>query len=249
VPGVIGATPPHFLSVEARKSVLSLDDLYVDVGASKRAETEALGIEVGDPVVPHTGFRAMGVDGVVSGKAFDDRVGVCLMCETMLDLAGRDHPNTVIGVGAVQEELGSRGAGTATEVSRPDVAIVLEGTPADDVPGKGDRQGAMGRGPQVRLFDPTAVANRRLARFVREVAEEVDVEIQIAVRKTGGTDAATIHRAGAGVPAVVIGVPVRYIHSHVSLLHMRDYAAARRLLSALIDRLDTNSTNTYTRFA
>jgi endoglucanase len=249
VAGVIGATPPHFLSADARKSLLSLDDMYVDLGASSRADVAAAGVAVGDPIVPHTRFQAMPVDDVVSGKAFDDRVGVALMCETMLALGDRDHPNTVIGVGAVQEELGSRGAGTATELSRPDVAIVLEGTPADDVPGKSQRQGAMGRGPQVRLFDPTAVANRRLAKFCCSVAEECEIEIQVAVRKTGGTDAATIHRSGAGVPAVVIGVPVRYIHSHVSLLHMEDYRSARSLLLELVARLDTERVATFARFA
>jgi endoglucanase len=249
VAGVIGATPPHFLSADARKSVLGLDDMYVDVGACERSQVEALGVQVGDPVVPHTRFRKMGVDGVVSGKAFDDRVGVSVMCEVMLGLRDRDHPNTVIGVGAVQEELGSRGAGTAADVARPDVAIVLEGTPADDVPGHSARQGVMGRGPQIRLFDPTAVANRRLARFVRDVAGELDIDVQIAVRRTGGTDAATIHRSRSGVPAVVIGVPVRYIHSHVSLVDLRDLAAARRLVLDLVVRLDAPRAATFTRFA
>jgi len=248
VPGVIGATPPHFLSPEERQTVLALDKMYVDVGASAAGEVEALGVQVGDPVVPHTSFRAMAVDGIVSGKAFDDRVGVCLMCETMLALGDRDHPNTVIGVGAVQEELGSRGAGTASELTRPDVAIVLEGTPADDLPGQSDRQGALGRGPQVRLFDPTAVPNRRLVQFVREVARDAGVAVQLAVRRTGGTDAATIHRSGAGVAAVVIGVPVRYIHSHVSLLQWSDYLAARRLVLELVARLDDDRAATFTHY-
>jgi len=166
----------------------------------------------------------------------------------MLALGDRDHPNTVIGVGAVQEELGSRGAGTASELTRPDVAIVLEGTPADDLPGQSDRQGALGRGPQVRLFDPTAVPNRRLVQFVREVARDAGVAVQLAVRRTGGTDAATIHRSGAGVAAVVIGVPVRYIHSHVSLLQWSDYLAARRLVLELVARLDDDRAATFTHY-
>jgi len=248
VPGVIGSTPPHHLPASEREKVLGIEKMYIDVGASARSDVEQLGIRIGDPVVPRTEFREMAVDGVLSGKAFDNRVGVCLMCETLLGLTGRDHPNTVIGVGAVQEELGLRGAGTSTELTRPDVAIVVECAPADDLPGQAEPQGVLGRGPQVRLFDPTAISNRRLVRFVESVADECDIEIQLAVRRTGGTDAGAIHRSLHGVPTIVVAVPARYIHSHISLLRWQDYLAAARLVFEVIARLDADRVASFTAF-
>ena len=112
-------------------------------------------------------------------------------------------------------------------MSRPDVALVLEGTPADDTPGASPSpQAILGEGPQIRFCDPTALSNRRLVRFVENTAAAAGIPIQVAVRKSGGTDANTIHRFGAGVPTVVIGVPARYIHTHVSIIHWQDYRAA-----------------------
>jgi putative aminopeptidase FrvX len=248
VPGVIGSTPPHFLTTEERRRVLELDKMYVDVGASNRDQATGLGIRLGDPIVPAAEFREMAVEGVLSGKALDNRLGVGLMCDTMLALRDRRHPNTVIGVAAVQEEVGLRGAGTASEIARPDVAIVLECTPADDLPGGEDRQGVLGGGPQVRLFDPTAISNRRLVRFVETVAEECGVRIQPAVRRSGGTNAGAIHRSHAGVPTVVVAVPGRYIHSHVSLMQWSDYVGARTLALELVLRLDAAHVEEFTRF-
>ncbi|MEE8142217.1 MAG: M42 family metallopeptidase [Planctomycetota bacterium] len=239
IPGVIGCKPPHFLSPEERRQVLAVDQMYIDVGGSDREEVLELGIQVGDPVVPHTEFCELATPGLLSCKAFDDRVGVGLMCEALLGL--KDHPNTVIGVGAVQEEVGCRGAGTATEISRPDVAIILEGTPADDLPGISERQGVLGGGPQIRFVDPTAISNRRLLRFVESVARRLEIPVQLAVRQSGGTDARSIHIYGSGVPTVVIGIPARYIHTHVSLIQWRDYENGRKLLLGLLARLDEST--------
>jgi endoglucanase len=247
VPGVIGPTPPHFLGAEERQRVVEPDKMLVDVGASRRADVEALGVRIGDPIVPHAEFREMAVPGIASGKALDNRIGVALMCETLLGLG--DHPNTVVGVGAVQEEVGLRGTGTACELARPDVAVVLECAPADDVPGQTSRQGVLGAGPQVRLFDPTAISNRRLVRLVEGVATEHGIPFQLAVRRSGGTDAGTIHRHRAGVPTVVIGVCARYIHSHVGLFQWSDYRAARALTLALVRRLDAARVEDLTRFS
>jgi putative aminopeptidase FrvX len=249
VPGVIGSKPPHFLQPAERDKVLPIEAMYVDVGATTRREAEDLGIRAGDPVVPHAEFIEFAVADILSSKAFDDRVGVGLLCEVLLALEGREHPNTVVGVGAVQEEIGCRGAETASELARPDVAIVLEGTPADDLPGFSERQAVLGRGPQVRFYDPTAVSNRRLVRLVEEVAAARKMPIQFAVRRTGGTDAKTIQSHRQGVPTVVIGVPARYIHTHASLIHYQDYEVARDLVLELVLTLDEKTVAALTDFA
>jgi endoglucanase len=249
IPGVIGSTPPHFLKPGERDKVLKLDAMYIDVGTSSRTDTEALGVRVADPVVPHSEFIEMAAPNILSSKAFDDRVGVGLLCEVLRSLKQRKHPNTIIGIGAVQEEVGCRGAMTASELSRPDVGIVLEGTPADDVPGQSEQQAVLGEGPQIRFFDPTAISNRRLVRKVEEIAAEREIPVQLAVRRAGGTNARSIHLHGRGVPTVVIGVPARYIHTHTSLIHWGDYVAAHALVVEVVTRLDAETVATFTDFS
>jgi endoglucanase len=249
IPGVIGCKPPHFLSKAERNRVLELENMYIDVGATSREEVAELGVRLGDTVVPHTTFVELAAKDILSSKAFDNRAGIGLMCEAMLDLGATEHPNTVIGIGAVQEEVGCRGAGTASELARPDVGIILEGTPADDIPGVREKQAILGKGPQIRLYDPTAISNRRLVRFIESVAKDSDIDIQLAVRRSGGTDAKSIHLHGSGVPTVVIGVPARYIHSHVSLIHWRDYLATREHLREVLKRLDADTVNSFTDFS
>jgi endoglucanase len=238
VPAVIASTPPHLLGSEQRGEVVPPEKALADLGVSSRAGVEALGVRVGDPVVPHAEFLPLGPEGLFSGKALDNRLGVALMCETLVALSRAEHPNTVIGVAAVQEEIGLRGAATACALARPDVALVLECTPADDLPGQSERQAALGAGPQVRWIDPTAASNRRLVRFVEGLAAELGIPIQLAVRRSGGTDAGAIQRTGEGVPTVVVGIPARYIHSHVGVFDARDYVAGRRLLFELVRRMD-----------
>jgi putative aminopeptidase FrvX len=249
VPGVVASKPVHFLSAEERKHVLPIDKLHIDIGASSREEAAEMGVRIGDPVVPHAEFFPFANPKVLSSKAFDDRVGVALVIEALRGLDG-GHPNTVVGVGAVQEEVGSRGAATSARIAEPDAAIVLEGTPADDLPGtpQAQRQAVLGKGPQLRFYDPTALSNRAFARFVEDVARAEGIPLQIAVRRSGGTDARAIAVHGRGVPTVVIGVPARYIHTHVSLIHLDDYVAARRLAIALVNALDGAAVESFTAF-
>jgi endoglucanase len=247
VPGVFGSKPPHFLSPGDGDRVMKHEEIFIDVGAASREEAEGFGIQVGDFVVPRSEFMPLANPRILSSKAFDDRAGVGIMLEALLALRDEVHPNTVIGVGAVQEEVGIRGAFTAAAASKPDVGIVLEGPPADDTPGiaNSPRQGVLGKGPQVRLYDPTAIANRALTKLVQRVAEENGIPFQLAVRRSGGTDARAIHMHEAGVPTVVIGVPARYVHTHVTLIHLDDYLASLRLVVELIKVLDAEALQSF----
>ncbi|MCZ6786964.1 MAG: M42 family metallopeptidase [Planctomycetota bacterium] len=248
IPGVIGSKPPHFLTAEERKKVLKIEDMYIDVGARSVKDAERLGIALGDPIVPRGVFEEMADADLLTSKAFDDRAGIGVMCEVLRGLTG-DHPSTVIGVGTVQEEVGIRGAGTAAELARPDVAIALECTGADDIPGFDVRQAVLGDGPQIRVFDPTALFNRKLVRLATDVARENGITHQMAVRRTGGTDAARIERHATGVPTVVISVPARYIHSHTSVISWKDYVGTVDLVKALVGRLDAETVAGLTDFS
>ena len=246
VSGVIGSTPPHLLSMGSRDKVMDIKDLYIDIGAeSAEQATEEYGVKPGCPIVPYGPFMPMRNPKLFSAKAFDNRVGVGLVIETLQQLG--DHPNTVIGTGSVQEEVGLRGARTVTAAAEPDIAIVLEGPPADDLPGSSSDtlQGKLGGGVQIRLYDPSMIANPRLTELTIETATAHQIPHQVAVRTSGGTDAGAIHQVGRGVPSIVLGVPARYVHSHVSIINIDDYQATLDLLLRLIPELDTSTVDSF----
>lgn len=241
VPGVIGSQPPHFLPEEQRGRLMQIEQMYIDVGAESREQVEEeLGIRIGDPVAPWSPFTPLALDGMLMAKAFDNRVGMAAAIQAGKVLAQSGGPNRLVVAGSVQEENGLRGARTLARVARPDVAVVLEGPPADDTPGfpRSESQGRLGGGAQVRLFDPSAIMNPRLARLAIEVAEQERIPHQVTVRRKGGTDAGMIHLSGDGVPCVVLGVPARYIHSHNAIIDLNDYLHMVSLAVALVRRLD-----------
>lgn len=241
--GVVGAKPPHYMKDEEKSSSLRVADLYIDVGASSYDEVVALGIEVGDPVVPAVKTEKLSSGGTLIGKAFDDRAGCAVIARVLQEL-GLDHPNQLFGAGTVQEEVGLKGAKTVAAVVQPDLCLVLEGTPADDLPDAGSIvQGKLGGGPQIRFFDPTLIANQALVQLAIAKAQEIGVPYQLAVREGGGTDGKELQQTAAGVPTVVIGIPVRYAHSHQGLISLPDLEATVKLVLELIAVLDERKVN------
>jgi putative aminopeptidase FrvX len=253
LPGVIAAKPPHLLDPEERKKLVPQDKMFIDIGASNRDEVRAMGVRIGDPVVPDSGFRTLDkpvfVDGeqqgettLCMGKAFDDRVGAFMAAEVVRRLAadGLSHPNTVVGAATVQEEVGLRGAGTTAWVVQPDVCLTLEVDIARDVPGMDDDACpvTMGGGPSVLTFDASMVPNQPLKELVLDTAEQEAITVQLSQMRRGGTDAGIIHKTHAGCPSIVLGVPTRHIHSHVGLLCLDDVERCIELVLAVVRRLD-----------
>jgi endoglucanase len=249
--GVIGAKPPHFLQENEREKVMKIDDMFIDVGAGAREEViQELGINLGDPIVPFSPFTPMSNPDLFICKACDDRLGVALVIQTIQTLETLEHPNTAIAVGTVQEEVGVRGAQTAPFLGKPDAAIVLEGTPADDLPGvpEDEQQGVLGRGVQIRVLDPSAIMNRKFVDLALELAGQHQIPHQVAVRKSGGTDARAIHLHGSGIPTLVLGVPARYIHTHNSIANIQDYCSALELTLQLVQAMDAGTVEDFTAF-
>ena len=249
--GVVSSKPPHFLPESERTKVLSTEQMFIDVGARNRADVEGnFGIRIGDPIVPETSFTQMHDQDLYMAKAFDNRVGMACAIQSTQELALTGHPNTLIACGTVQEEVGVRGATTAANQAKPDVAIILEGAPADDTPGFNisESQGVMGRGVQVRIQDPTAIMNPALVDLVVKVAEENSIPYQLTVRNSGGTDARAFQLSGNGVPCIVLATPSRYIHSHNSMMNIRDYIAMVELSIALVQTLDQEQVDLLTAY-
>lgn len=241
IPGVIAAKPPHFMSAEekVRSAVADYRDLVIDVGAASAREAEEVyGIRIGEPAVPATRF-AVNEQGIMSGKAFDCRIGCAALAETLHRLAGEELAVDVVAVISSQEEVGERGASVAVERVDPDAAIVFEGCPADDTFGETyAMQTKMGQGPMLRFMDVSVICNPRFQRMVLDLAEEKAIPAQASVREGGGNNAAMIQRKMKGAPSVVLGIPVRYIHSPGCLTSARDYEAAVELAMATLRKLD-----------
>ena len=249
--GVVASKPPHFLPEAQRRQVMTIDQMFIDVGATSRHEVEReFGISLGDPIAPWSPFTSMQRGDWYMAKAFDNRVGMAGAIQAGQMLADSSRPNRIILAGTVQEEVGLRGAKTAAVHSRPDVAVILEGPPADDTPGfsRADSQGRLGGGVQIRLFDPSAIMNPRLAELAIRTAKEEGIPHQVTVRRSGGTDAGSFHLSQSGVPCVVLGVPARYIHSHNAIIDVNDYLHMVALASALVRRLDEETVKGLTRF-
>lgn len=250
VHGVIAAKPTHIVSEEERKKVLEKKDMFIDIGATSRAEVEESGIKVGDPAVPWSPFMLIQGGKVAMAKAFDDRIGAFIISEAIRRIKeqGLSHPNTVYGAATVQEEVGLRGAQTIAHVVDPDVAIVLEVDIAGDVPGIKPQEALarMGKGPSLLTFDAGMIPNQPLKELVIEVARQAQIPLQLSLMKSGRTDGAPIHMSRAGCPTVVMGVPTRHIHSHVGLISLKDTENAVRLLIELIKRLDKKTVEGFT---
>jgi putative aminopeptidase FrvX len=241
VTGVIGAMPPHIVSLEKRKKVVEKNEMYVDIGASSIQDVEAAGVRIGDPIVPKSGFEVLANPKTYLSKAFDDRIGCAWVIDTLRHFADQPHPNDIYGVTTVMEEVGLRGATTSVHAIDPDVAFILEVDIAGDLPGIKPEQARtrIGDGPSIIMYDRGMVPNLKLRDLVIETAAELGLPLQISSYAVGGTtDGARIHLHGIGVPAVVLGVPARHIHSHGSIVHRDDYDNGVKLINAVVGKLD-----------
>lgn len=251
IPGLIGSKPVHFLSPSQRDSPVPVESMFIDIGANSRREVvDTYRIQLGAPIAPLSAFTPMANPNLFMAKAFDNRVGMAATIQSAQILAEMDHPNELFFAGTVQEEVGLRGAKTLAHFTKPDVAIILEGPPADDTPGfnLSESQGKLGSGVQIRLFDPTAIANPRLAELAIETAELANIPYQVTVRRGGGTDAGSFHLANSGIPSIVLGVPTRYIHSHNAIIDINDYLAMLNLTVALANELNQSRVDELTRY-
>jgi putative aminopeptidase FrvX len=240
IPGLIASKPPHFMTEAERAAPPSLQQMVIDVGASSRQEAmEGFGVRVGAPVVPDADFEFIEEHNLMIGKAFDCRLGCAALLGTLRELRGEALDVDVVGAFAVQEEVGTRGAIITTGTVKPDIGIVFEGCPADDTfTPPYAIQTALGKGPMLRHIDSRMITNPRFQRFALELGEELGIPTQEAVRSGGATNGERLHLSGIGVPVIVIGLPVRYIHTHYGIASYTDYENAVALACQVLRRLN-----------
>ena len=230
IPGVIGAKPIHLQGQDERKKGLNYDDCCIDIGAESRIQCEAL-IELGEYVVFDTEYDEFG-EGLVKGKAFDDRMG----CFVLMEILKESYDADIYGVFSVQEEVGERGAFIGAINTKADIGIAIEGTICADMPSvaKHLRATEVGKGPAISIMDLTSIFDEDIAEDIMEVGEKLKIPYQRRRAIAGGNNAATFHGTGSGAKIATISVPCRYIHSAVSVAAKSDVQNAIKLLVAYL---------------
>jgi len=240
IPGIVASKPPHYLGEQEKKSAIDFGQLSVDIGAGSAEEAvRDFKIRIGEPIVPYAEFSYDNEHDVMMGKAFDNRLGCAGLISTLKVLDGCELKVDVVAGIASQEEVGTRGAVITTRVIKPDVAIVFEGSPADDtVANSYEIQTALKKGPMLRHIDAKMITNPRFQRFALNIAAEKGLPVQEGVRTGGGTNGASIHLSNEGVPTIVIGVPVRYAHTHYGIASYYDFDISVKLACEILQKLD-----------
>ena len=229
-PGVIGGKPVHLMSLSERRNKVPVDGLRIDVGLAGIAN-------VGDRAGFATKFKRVGPS--IMSKAIDDRIGVATLIELLKHAPSNIDLCTAF---SVQEEIGLRGAKVAAQYFKPDMAIAIDSTPANDLPVYDGSENTsynvkLGLGPAIYIADGSTLHDPRLVRFLSETSDAQKIPYQFRQPGGGGTNSGAIQRSLAGVPTVSVSVPHRYTHSPVSISRVEDWKNTINLLHAALKKI------------
>jgi endoglucanase len=250
VHAVTGIRDIHVVPAEERTKVFPREQMYLDIGAKDPAEAAAMGVEPGDPVVPDSPFLALNGSQNYLGKAWDDRIGCAVLLEAMrrtakLPHAKLPHANTLIYVATVQEEIGLRGARTASQLVKPEIGIAIEGGITGDTAGTHpeETQAKLGAGPGLFLYDSSTLPSRTLVAFTKETAAANEIPLQLDLVQGYGDDSAEMQASNGGTPTVNLVVPVRYTHAHNGIVNRQDFDRTVDLVVEMLTHLDQAKVN------
>ncbi len=231
IPAVIGIKPAAFSRSDDHSRPIDIDDLHIDMGLEASKE------KVGDRATFATRFIRLGAS--LRGKALDDRLGVA----TLIELVKHAPTNIdLLAAFTVQEEISSRGARVAAYAFNPDLAIILDSTPAYDLPAwetdENDRYNTrLGAGPAIYVADTATLSDPRLVHYLIATAEAHHIPYQVRQPGGGGTDAGVIHRQRQGIPSVSVSVPGRYHHSPAAIVRLEDWRNTLKLVATALAEL------------
>ncbi len=218
-----------FERIETPGSVPPLEKMFIDVGASSRADCP---VKVGDAAGFERPFLEMG-DRLTS-KAMDDRVSCAVLVEALRQVG--PSPHELVFVFSTQEEVGLRGATTAAYAVDPDLGISVDVTRTGDTPRGMKMEVALGKGPAIKVRDSGMLSDPRLVRWMADTAERAGLPYQLEILEAGTTDARAMQISRAGMPAGCISIPTRYIHSPSETVDLRDVQNAVKLLVELLSK-------------
>lgn len=233
LPGVIVSVPPHFTDPARRNKTVPLSELFVDVGLPPE-QVDRL-VRVGDLITIHRRFIELNA-GRAACKAMDDRTAVAAIAICLEELTRLKHQWDVYAVATVQEEETMGGAFTSAYGLTPTIAVAIDVTFGHQ-PGLLESETVkMGQGPSIafgpnihpKVFDGLATAAQAM-----ELAHQIE-----PIPGASGTDAWVIQVSREGVPTGLLGVPLRYMHTSVETVALKDIERTGRLLAGFIARLD-----------
>ncbi|SHH61754.1 endoglucanase [Sporobacter termitidis DSM 10068] len=231
--GVIGNKAYHLVKRDERDKIPSVEEMYIDIGAKGREEAAKL-VSLGDTGAFDGSILEFG-NGFIKAKALDDRVG----CAALLELLETDLPVDCTFVFTVQEEAGTRGAFGASFSVRPDIALIVEGTTAADLPSvsSAKRVCSLGKGVVIPFMDRSTIYNRELYTLLTSLADKNSIPWQTKTYISGGTDAGAVQRSRAGVMTAGIAAPLRNLHSPSSVGCVSDFDAVYKLAEVFLKEI------------
>ncbi|HSB67375.1 MAG TPA: M42 family metallopeptidase [Anaerolineales bacterium] len=226
VQGVISMEPPDDMT-----KVPTFEQLYIDVGLSSKKDAP---VQIGDVGTFERPFLDLG-NRLVS-KAMDDRIGAAVLVETLRQV--KSTPHQLFFVFSTQEEVGCRGATTATFAIDPDLGLSVDVTGTGDTPrrSKVRMEVSLGKGPAIKVRDGGMLADRRVVDWMVHAAEQQGLPYQLEILEGGTTDARSMQIARAGVPAGCLSIPCRYVHSPSEMVDYEDVQNAVKLLLELVSQ-------------
>jgi endoglucanase len=233
MPGVMMSSgkPKHMLTPEEANKPLVTDNYFIDLGMD--GETAKKRIRPGDMVTMNRTLQQMG--DLLTCKSMDDRVAVYVMIEALK--AVKKHEVEVHAVATVQEEIGLRGAAASGWAVQPDIAVAIDITLANDIPGLDpmDYVTKLGDGAAIKVLDSSLICHPKVVEHFRSLAEKHKIKYQMEVLPFGGTDAGAIQRLHGGIPAFTLSIPTRYVHTVNETVHKRDVDACVALMAKYIE--------------
>ena len=244
--GVTGKRAVHMMSLEDRNKLPEIHQMWIDIGVNSYDEALEK-VAIGDPIVYDMSLEMIS-GSVATARAFDDKAGCYTVCETIRRLA-KNRLNLkakVVAVASTQEEVGCRGAITASYEVNPHIGIAVDVGHATDHPdcdhkkfGKQVLGGGpiIGRGPNINPF-----VFERLLECAK--AEKIDYQVEAEAGPTG-TDARAIQMARSGVAAALISIPLRYMHTPSEVVDLQDVEKTIKLLTAFALSLKEGETGVW----
>jgi putative aminopeptidase FrvX len=229
LPGVVVQPSAHLLPEEEREAAVPLANLFIDTGLLPRKVTEL--VRVGDVV----SFAQAPVElsgETLSGHSLDNRASVAALTVCLEELQRRPHSWDVWAVASTQEEVGAMGAAGSSFELRPSIAIVVDVTFAKG-PGTSDWSAfPLGKGPTI-VMGPNM--HPALHKAMKELADKLEIPYALEYTPShSGTDGMVTQVTAEGIPTLVLGIPLRYMHTPVEIVAIKDIQRAGRLLAEFI---------------
>jgi len=229
--GLIGCKAIHLVKSKDREKVIDISDMYIDIGATNREDAEKL-VSLGSTGAFDDDIQGFG-DGYIKAKAIDDRIG----CAIMMELISSDLPVDCTFAFTVQEEVGLRGAQTVAYRTAPDIALIIEGTTAGDLPSVPENKKICkaGAGVVIPFMDGGSIYNKEIRGVLTDLAEKNNIKWQTKNVVAGSTDGAAFQRSRGGVKTVGIAAPIRNLHSQACVGKISDMEDVMKLARLFLD--------------